>query len=563
MAGVVSVQTKSGTNEFHGSAFEFLPERPLPGPQPVHPARPPDPLTGRSCPRPSATSSAARSAAPSSQNKFFFFGDYQGSRSTVGGSRLLTVPTAAARTGDLSEYGVNIFDPAGGAPGSRPSSRATSSPRTACRRRRCASCSCIPLPNTGRGPRQLHRPGLRDLRRGRGDVRLDGRLSDRLNVFGRYSLAHFDLDGPTAFGPAAGEQLVSLGGVSKVRNHSVAVGVDYTLNSTTILDVRFGFFKYRVDVLPFDFGTTPAADAGIPGLNLTTTSPPACPPSSIDGGPNQMEFGSGLEVNRCNCPLAQHEKQCAGRHQPHQAARQPHREVRASTSAGPTTSACRATPTGRASCTSTPRARQGRNGGGLGLATFLLGDVTRFSRYVSPSTDARERQWRHFYYVQDTWRACPKLTLNYGLRARRHPSPDRERGRQRRLARPRHRRDPGGRRRRHRPGRQRGEQGQLGAPPRRDLPVRRRRRWCAPATGAATTSACSARPSATRSRRTCPCSSFQNLNPPNNFDSVFNLAQGPPPPVFRQCPPAAASRCRTACSRARCPRRQTLPAVDA
>ena len=35
--------------------------------------------------------------------------------------------------------------------------------------------------------------------------------------------------------------------------------------------------------------------------------------------------------------------------------------------------------------------------GGMGLATFLIGDVTSFRRYVSPNTDARERQWRHFY----------------------------------------------------------------------------------------------------------------------------------------------------------------------
>ena len=59
--------------------------------------------------------------------------------------------------------------------------------------------------------------------------------------------------------------------------------------------------------------------------------------------------------------------------------------------------------------------------GGLGLATFLLGDVSNgtnqaFGRYVSTSLDARERQWRHFYYAQDTWRTTSKVTLNYGLR---------------------------------------------------------------------------------------------------------------------------------------------------
>src|SRR4029079_7796034 len=59
--------------------------------------------------------------------------------------------------------------------------------------------------------------------------------------------------------------------------------------------------------------------------------------------------------------------------------------------------------------------------GGLGLASFLLGDVSNgtgvaFARYVSSSTEARERQWRHVYYAQDTWRPNTKLTLNYGLR---------------------------------------------------------------------------------------------------------------------------------------------------
>jgi outer membrane receptor protein involved in Fe transport len=54
--------------------------------------------------------------------------------------------------------------------------------------------------------------------------------------------------------------------------------------------------------------------------------------------------------------------------------------------------------------------------GGLGLGTFLLGQVTTFNRYVSSSTNAQERQKRLFWYGQDTWRATSKLTINYGTR---------------------------------------------------------------------------------------------------------------------------------------------------
>jgi hypothetical protein len=58
----------------------------------------------------------------------------------------------------------------------------------------------------------------------------------------------------------------------------------------------------------------------------------------------------------------------------------------------------------------------GPSEGGSGLASYLLGDVSSFTRYVSNSLDAGERQTREFIYAQDTWRVTPKLTLNYGLR---------------------------------------------------------------------------------------------------------------------------------------------------
>jgi len=50
-----------------------------------------------------------------------------------------------------------------------------------------------------------------------------------------------------------------------------------------------------------------------------------------------------------------------------------------------------------------PDLTSGPNSAGLGVAGFLLGDVTSFQRYVSSSLTAGERQWRTFYYAQDTW----------------------------------------------------------------------------------------------------------------------------------------------------------------
>ena len=57
-------------------------------------------------------------------------------------------------------------------------------------------------------------------------------------------------------------------GSSSLRDQSLAAGVDYSIRPNWLTDFRFGFFRYRVFVNPNGLGTSPAKDAGIPGLNM-------------------------------------------------------------------------------------------------------------------------------------------------------------------------------------------------------------------------------------------------------------------------------------------------------
>jgi outer membrane receptor protein involved in Fe transport len=42
--------------------------------------------------------------------------------------------------------------------------------------------------------------------------------------------------------------------------------------------------------------------------------------------------------------------------------------------------------------------------------------VGQFQRFYSTSLNASERQWRSFFYGQDSWRVTSKLTFNFGVR---------------------------------------------------------------------------------------------------------------------------------------------------
>jgi hypothetical protein len=93
--------------------------------------------------------------------------------------------------------------------------------------------------------------------------------------------------------------------VSLARNQSVSIGINRIFTPKLLADFRFGFFRYHVNVLPNDLGTTPAKDAGIPGINTGDPLTSGMPFVFIEGQQGQQFFFGHL----CGCPLLETEQQ--------------------------------------------------------------------------------------------------------------------------------------------------------------------------------------------------------------------------------------------------------------
>ena len=245
-AGVVSVQTKSGSNTLRGSGFEFFQNEALQARNPFTQARP-DPTTGKFIPDSKKNQFGGSVGGPIMQNKWFFFGDYQGTRQDRGGSVLTSVPTTLARAGNFSQYGQRIFNPVTG----QEYANATI-PQEQQSRQALNILQLIPPPNApGRdnGTRDnFATSGIENFTQNSTNVRIDGRLSESINTFGRYSLGKFHREAPSAFGKGGGPSVIgpgNLGGVSDSRNQSLAYGVDYPISSTLLADFRFGWFQVQ------------------------------------------------------------------------------------------------------------------------------------------------------------------------------------------------------------------------------------------------------------------------------------------------------------------------------
>jgi len=436
-AGVVTAQTRSGSNDPHGSAFMFR-RNDLTQARDPFTNSVPDPVTGKLLPDSVWSQFGGSFGWKIVKDKNFIFADYQGTRSKEGGSVRTTVPSLLARLGNFSEYPVQIFDPASGNPVTglgRVAFAGNIIPEGRLSQQALALLANIPPPNLPGIVNNFSTSGQDVFNGDQFDVRDDQYVGQNLHIFGRYSFARFERTKPGAFGFEVGGPDLSgarFAGSSKVRNQSLALGFDYTLSSNVVTDFRVGYFRYRVNVLPGGVGTSPAADAGIPGLNIDDFFTSGMPAFGIETPDHRgdfdnrevFKFGFSLFANGCNCPLAQLERQLQlVNNWTFLRANHSYKfggDLRFAKNLRVPSDSHRSgqlffRDAGTALVTLNEQ-QQTVTSGGTGLASFLLGNVSDFGRFVSTVTDAEERQRRWYFYGQDTWRWSSKLTLNYGLR---------------------------------------------------------------------------------------------------------------------------------------------------
>ena len=438
--GVASYSTKSGTNQLHGDIFEFLQDN-TPGFRDF--GR--NPFTNLN-PTYRQNQFGGSIGGRVIKDKLFFFADTQLNRQSQGGSLVTTVPTAQDRTGNLGDWlaaspNYQIYDPASG--NATTGVGRTPFPNNVIPTSRLSPqaqnlLAYFPLPNTAAFgttyENNYDASGAVAITGNLWNTRWDYYINPRNTVFGRYSYAGYTEQAPGAFGLlAGGPDIANYAGNSSALNQSLAAGWTYTINSTTVNEFRLGYMRYRVNDVPNGFGTSPATQAGVPGLNLDQTYTSGMPAFEIQnpGGSvgnsgagassTYSQLGYALDVNQCNCPLTENERQIQfvdnlqkihGNHTFKFGA-----DLRYAMNLRVPSDSHRA---GQVYFTDAYTGFVPSVGGqpvdGLALASFLLGGVNNMQRYVSSSTNAQEHQPRYFWYGQDEWRATSKFTVTIGLR---------------------------------------------------------------------------------------------------------------------------------------------------
>ncbi len=438
----VIVITKSGTNEFHGSAFGFHTDNALKALNRFNPA-------GFRKPKYILNQYGGSLGGPILKNKLFFFTDWEATKRRMlasstktvinpagifdsAGNAVLTAALPAGTDCNANPTAGCIFDPNTGNPDGTgrlafpnniiPANRIDQASKTILGRIRADGF----LNSAGvTATNNYNSTGSAKLDRNTNDVKINYVPSDKSTLFGRYSISRALLWDPPVLGDAMGG---ATGGgqvgeaPSKIQ--SAGVGGTYTLSPTMILDANIGYTRQRLGAEhspDLDLGNFGVDVLKIPGTNgdhrLAGGTPAFLVPNwnsmgnSDTGNPfqfrdNQYVMNGNLSWIRGRHSLrygAEHTRAGMNHFQPQGGAFQtPRGSFRFN---GSVTALKGATTANKANT----------------LAQFLLGVPDEVGKAVQVANPNSLRWQTWSMYLRDSWQATTQLTFNYGVRWEYYP----------------------------------------------------------------------------------------------------------------------------------------------
>jgi hypothetical protein len=417
--GVVNLTTKAGTSALHGEIYDFLRNEVLNARNYFTPATSRKPLFRRN-------QYGTALGGPLLPRRLFFFTDYQGTNQAVGVARTSTVPTLAQRghpdangnpTTGFNFGPTHIYDPAttvsSGSSFSRTEFPNDTIPLNRADSAALALLARYPLPTSSAATNNYVRIGNDVDHQNQFDIRLDAALTPNDHAFARYTYFH-DVEQPVTPLPdgsgVISGTILSTGnvtGLSRTLGQQYVANEIHSFNPRTFNEARFGYTRRALSRAGASVAGTASEALDIPGLPSNAAFNNALPIFAIAGltqlGSSSSTF-SNFSTNVTQ--IFDMVSRVQGKHAlkagidlrwEHLDAVQP------------------PNPTGNFGFSTLFTNQAGVTNSGSSLGSFLLGQVNSFSIDLQNST-IRPRAHIAEFFIQDDWKATPRLTVNAGLR---------------------------------------------------------------------------------------------------------------------------------------------------
>ena len=412
---VTNVVLKSGTNDYHGSAFEY---------NRVNALQARDPFSNTPAPHSVYNQFGGAFGGRIKRDKLFFFGDYQGSRDISGQTNVVTMPTLAFRGGNLSASPSIIYDPkTGTATGTGrtpfggniiPTGRI--SPIAA------KLLSFLPPPTNGALSNNFQEDTVQSKPMDQFDTKIDYVVGANDRLFVRYSFQRATVFDPGLYGPNGGiyggPHNAGFQGSGPSRNQSPGLNYTHIFSPTLVSEFRFGIVRNHNAAINIDSGLTTSKDIGIPGVNLDAWSS-GLTEIRLDNYTNPMlGFSNSLPWVRSvtNFNIVNNWTKTMGTHIFKWGV-----DIRRERQDLLQTQVFN--PRGRFVFTAGPTSLNGNSNTSFGnsFASFLLDQPNTIGRDLAVIFPARRNTIYNLYF-QDKWQVSQKLTVDLGLRWEYWPS---------------------------------------------------------------------------------------------------------------------------------------------